>query len=425
MNKNIKQIIKNLKKISSSKSNSITISVLLKFIKDIKKRNNDLTKEEYCFIEKKLLILLTDMNKIKNKNEMGILIESMNLLLDAQEIADIDKKNKMSAAFDSILEEEDLSKDDESDEEDLLKNVKSFDVKLIEKLSKKLKNKIFSQDNAIDVLVNAIKINAAGLGEKNKPIGSFLFTGPTGVGKTELAKELALQLDIEFIRIDMSEYTKEHTSSKLIGPPAGYKGYENGGVLTNAIIKNSSAVLLLDEIEKADKDLMSIFLQIMDNAEITDGKGDKVCFRNVIVIMTSNLGTKLESSVGFANKGSKITNDVDSFFSPEFINRLDSVVKFEHLEKHVTLDIVNKFLNEISQTLSDKKVKLNVSDIAKYKLLELGYSKEKGAREIRRAITNIIKKPISEEILFGKIKNGGVVKVDMKIDEINFMYKSV
>lgn len=425
MNRNIKQIIKNLKKISSGKSNFITISILLKFIKDIKKRNNDLTKEEYSFIEKKLLILMSDMNKINKKYEMGILIESINLLLDAREIASISKNSKISAAFDDILDDEDLSKDGETDEEDFLNDLKSFDVKLIKKLSKKLKNKIFSQDNAIDVLVNAIKINTAGLGENNKPIGSFLFTGPTGVGKTELAKELASQLDIEFIRIDMSEYSKEHTSSKLIGPPAGYKGYENGGVLTNAIIKNSSAVLLLDEIEKADKDLMSIFLQIMDNAEITDGKGDKVCFRNVIVIMTSNLGTKSESSVGFANKGSKITNDVDSFFSPEFINRLDSVVKFKHLEKHVTLDIVNKFLNEISHTLTDKKVKLNVSDTAKDKLLELGYSKEKGARAIRRTITDFIKKPISEEILFGKIKNGGVVKVDMKIDEINFTYQTV
>lgn len=289
-----------------------------------------------------------------------------------------------------------------------------------------LKTKIFSQDLAIEEVVNAIKINVAGLGEKNKPIGSFLFTGPTGVGKTELARELAKQLNIDFIRFDMSEYNHESTSSKLIGAPAGYIGHEKGGLLTNAIAEHSSSVLLLDEIEKADPNLMPIFLQMMDNAELTDSHGKKVSFKNVIIIMTSNLGTKGENVVGFnKNIHKNITNSITSFFSPEFINRLDAIIKFQPLQKNIALSIVEKFLSDISSTLSERKITLTVSDSAKERLPLLGYSPEMGAREMKRTTVALIKKPISEEVLFGEIKDGGDVMVDISDNEFNFSYKKL
>ncbi len=421
MSKNIKSIVKNLKLLLSMKTNSKStinsITVLKKFTNDIAKRKKKITTKEIEFIEQKLLLLMKELHTLISKKKFSILIESMSLLSSMKEISEIKQKNKMDDMFLDLD-----SKDDNKDETPI--EVKKIDTNLIEPLTDNLKSKVFSQDIAIEKVVSAIKINAAGLGEKNKPIGSFLFTGPTGVGKTELAKELAKQLNIEFVRFDMSEYSHESTSSKLIGASAGYTGHDKGGLLTNAILEHSSSVLLLDEIEKADPDLMPIFLQMMDNAELTDSHGKKVSFKNVIIIMTSNLGTKEENVVGFNNEHKHITNGIASFFSPEFINRLDSIIKFQHLQKDVALSIVDKFLSDISSSLTDRKITLNVSDSAKEKLSLLGYSSEMGAREMGRTIVTSIKRPISEEILFGEIKDGGDVIVDILNNEFNFSYKT-
>ncbi|MDX4049007.1 ATP-dependent Clp protease ATP-binding subunit ClpA [Aliarcobacter skirrowii] len=296
------------------------------------------------------------------------------------------------------------------------------DLTLLKNLEKNMQKRVFGQDKAIVSIVQAIKRNKAGLGVDKKPIGSFLFTGPTGVGKTEVAKELSLQLGIHFERFDMSEYMEAHAISRLIGAPAGYVGFEQGGLLTEAIRKHPHTVLLLDEIEKAHPDLMSILLQVMDNAELTDNSGNKADFQNVILIMTSNLGVSEANVMGFA-KNEKLNEGkaINKFFAPEFRNRLDAVVSFDSLSLDVVSKVVGKFIEDLEKQLESKKIKIEISKKAKDELANLGYDKTMGARPLNRVISDKIKNPLTDEILFGKLKKGGVVKIDYK-DDFIFTY---
>lgn len=303
------------------------------------------------------------------------------------------------------------------------KTATKSDISLLEKLEINLKKSVFGQDEAIKKIVKAIKINRAGLGEPNKPVGSFLFTGATGVGKTEVSKELAKVMGIHFERFDMSEYSEAHTISRLIGAPAGYVGSDKGGILTEAIKKHPYCVLLLDEIEKAHQELMNVLLQVMDNATLTDNNGVKVDFQNVILILTSNLGTKEANIMGF-NKDESVNEDkaIKSFFAPEFRNRLDEVVKFKPLTQDIILKVVAKFIKNINDSTKDKDIHIIISLRAKKELARLGYDKTMGARPLYRVIRDNIKEPITNEILFGKLKNGGDVKIDFKNKEFKFIY---
>ena len=299
------------------------------------------------------------------------------------------------------------------------------DLTLLKSLEKNMQKRVFGQDKAITTIVQAIKRNKAGLGLDKKPIGSFLFSGPTGVGKTEVAKELSTQLGIHFERFDMSEYMEAHTVSRLIGAPAGYVGFEQGGLLTEAIRKHPHTVLLLDEIEKAHPDLMSILLQVMDNAELTDNSGNKADFQNVVLIMTSNLGATEANVMGFA-KNEKLNENkaINKFFAPEFRNRLDAVVTFDSLSMDIVAKVAGKFIEDLEKQLVDKKIKIEISAKAKKELATLGYDKAMGARPLNRVISERIKNPLTDEILFGKLKKGGIVKIDFDNDFV-FTYKSL
>jgi ATP-dependent Clp protease ATP-binding subunit ClpA len=303
------------------------------------------------------------------------------------------------------------------------KTATKSDLTLLQNLQNNLKKKVFGQDKAIDTIAKAIKINRAGLGEANKPIGSFLFTGSTGVGKTELAKKLAEVMGIHFERFVMSEYGEAHTVSRLIGAPAGYIGHDKGGLLTESIKKHPHTVLLLDEIEKAHPDLMNLLLQVMDNASLTDNNGAVASFDNVILIMTSNLGSSDGNVMGFAKDDSINTNKaVNRFFSPEFRNRLDNIVKFEPLDEKIVQMVVTKFIKELSFGLKDKKVKISITPRAKKELAKLGYDKKMGARPLQRVITKKIKEPLANEILFGSLKDGGSVKIDYLAKDKEFKF---
>jgi len=300
------------------------------------------------------------------------------------------------------------------DDREILKNLESY-----------LKAKVFGQDKAINELATAIKRSRAGLGNPNAPIGSFLFAGPTGVGKTEVAKQLAYELGVNFERFDMSEYMEKHTISRLIGAPPGYVGFEDGGQLTEAIKKHPYTVLLLDEIEKAHPDLLNVLLQIMDNATLTDNSGNKTDFRNVILIMTSNLGTKNGNQMGFTKDTSvKTDSAIRDFFAPEFRNRLDAVVHFRPLTKDIMINIAEKFIKEIEEQLADKKIEIKATKEAKEYLAKEGYSQELGARVMKRVIQQKIKTPLTDEILFGKLQNGGIVYVDFKDEELKLEFKN-
>jgi ATP-dependent Clp protease ATP-binding subunit ClpA len=294
---------------------------------------------------------------------------------------------------------------------------------VMQHLEAHLKAKIFGQDAAILALTKAIKRSRAGLGHPTSPIGSFLFTGPTGVGKTEVAKQLAFELGVHFERYDMSEYMEKHTISRLIGAPPGYVGYDEGGQLSEAIKKHPYTVLLLDEIEKAHPDMLNILLQIFDSATLTDNNGTKIDFRNVIIIMTSNLGTKEAPTMGFTkSESSRTDHAIKDFFSPEFRNRLDEVIHFAPLSETVMINVVEKLLGELTEQLNDKHVTIEATMAAKKYLASEGYSKEMGARVMRRVIQEQIKTPLSEEVLFGKLKNGGVCKIDYKSKKLVFSY---
>jgi ATP-dependent Clp protease ATP-binding subunit ClpA len=304
------------------------------------------------------------------------------------------------------------------------KTATKSDLTLLEKLEKNMYKRVFGQDSAIAKVVKAIKINRAGLGIERKPVGTFLFTGTTGVGKTEVAKELANVLGVHFLRFDMSEYAEAHTVSRLIGAPAGYIGHDKAGLLSEGIKKHPHCVLLLDEIEKAHPDLMNIMLQIMDDATLTDNNGAKIDFQNVIIIMTSNLGAKQANVMGF-NKDDTLNTDkaVNTFFAPEFRNRLDEIVKFNQLDEDIVIKVVGKFIADLADTLKEKNIKLSLTMKAKKELAKLGYDKAMGARPLARVIRDKIKEPLTDEILFGDLKEGGDVKVNFVKDEFKFIYK--
>ena len=289
------------------------------------------------------------------------------------------------------------------------------EIEKLKTLEKRLKQRVFAQDNAIKEIVKVIKRKKAGLSADEKPIGSFLFVGPTGVGKTEITKQLAKLMGIHFERFDMSEYQESHSVAKLIGTPPGYVGYEKGGLLTETIRKHPYSVLLLDEIEKAHPDIVQILLQVMDNATLTDNDGRKADFRNVILIMTSNLGVGDGSNIGFNQEQSDFKEEaIERFFAPEFLNRLDSIIRFKPLNKDTLFMVVDKFIEQTTQKLLKKGIKLIVTQDAKKQLIKKGYNPKMGARPMARVIENEIIEPLSDEILFGKLSRGGDIIVDFK-----------
>jgi ATP-dependent Clp protease ATP-binding subunit ClpA len=298
------------------------------------------------------------------------------------------------------------------------KTVESSELNSLKKLQAVLKENIFGQDNAIDEVVRCIKMSRAGLNEDNKPVTSMLFVGPTGVGKTEIARTLARNLGIELVRFDMSEYVEKHAASKLIGAPPGYVGYEEGGLLTDTIRKKPHCVLLFDEIEKAHSDILSVLLQVMDYATLTDNQGRKADFRNVIIIMTSNAGAKNigKTLVGFGEReiqGEAILEEVKKVFSPEFRNRLDKVVVFNHINDDIALNISEKELKNFKDKLSQKNIIIEFTKACALYVAKKGVSKEFGAREIQRVISGELKPLLIDEILFGKLSEGGRCTIDI------------
>ncbi|WP_343008902.1 ATP-dependent Clp protease ATP-binding subunit ClpA [Clostridium celatum] len=296
------------------------------------------------------------------------------------------------------------------------KTVEKDEISSLKELEYNLEKNIFGQDTAIHEVVRCIKMSRAGLNDSNKPISSLLYVGPTGVGKTEVCRVLAESLNVKLIRFDMSEYSEKHAASKLIGAPPGYVGYEEGGLLTDTIRKNPYCVLLLDEVEKAHPDILSVLLQVMDYATLTDNQGRKADFRNVILIMTSNAGARDigKNVVGFGERiieGSAIMDEVKKFFTPEFRNRLDKVIVFNHLNKEMALDIARKELNKFRNQLEQKNINIDFDDECICFVAEKGVSQEYGAREIIRIINQEIKPMLVDEILFGKLSNGGEVAV--------------
>ncbi|HIP52523.1 MAG TPA: ATP-dependent Clp protease ATP-binding subunit ClpA, partial [Chromatiales bacterium] len=304
------------------------------------------------------------------------------------------------------------------------KKVSVSDTEVLQNLTRDLKMVVFGQDEAIETLASAIRMSRSGLGNEDRPVGSFLFAGPTGVGKTEVTRQLARIMGMELIRFDMSEYMERHTVSRLIGAPPGYVGFDQGGLLTEEINKHPHAVLLLDEIEKAHPDVFNLLLQVMDHGTLTDNNGRKADFRNVVIVMTTNAGASEMSrpSIGFTAQDH--TSDgmeaIKRLFTPEFRNRLDAVVQFNSLPTDVIEHIVDKFLFELEQQLEEKKVGLSVEPAARKWLAEHGYDEKMGARPMARLIQEKIKKPLAEALLFGELKNGGQVRVGVENGELAF-----
>ncbi|WP_272538776.1 MULTISPECIES: ATP-dependent Clp protease ATP-binding subunit ClpA [unclassified Providencia] len=311
------------------------------------------------------------------------------------------------------------------------KTVSSSDKDKLKTLDSRLKMLVFGQDKAIEALSEAIKMNRAGLGLENKPVGSFLFAGPTGVGKTEVTVQLAKALDIKLLRFDMSEYMERHTVSRLIGAPPGYVGFDQGGLLTDAVIKHPHSVVLLDEIEKAHPDVFNILLQVMDHGTLTDNNGRKADFRNVIVVMTTNAGVQetQRRSIGFAEQDNSTDamSEIKRAFSPEFRNRLDGIIWFNSLTPEIITQVVDKFIVELQAQLDEKGVSIEVSAAARRWLCEKGYDKAMGARPMARAIQENLKKPLANELLFGSLTNGGSVSIglDEKSNTLTYSFSSV
>lgn len=337
----------------------------------------------------------------------------------------IDVIDEAGAKF-KIAEKKQVSK---TDVEEIISHIANIpkeittvsEVEKLKSLPENLKSKVFAQDDAVGALVKVIKRKKSGLTRDDKPIGSFLFVGPTGVGKTELAKQLSEIMGMHFEKFDMSEYQESHSVAKLIGSPPGYVGYEKGGLLTENIRKNPYTVLLLDEIEKAHPDIVQILLQVMDSAKLTDNDGRKADFRNIVLIMTSNLGVGEGSSIGFDKEVSAFKEEaIERFFAPEFINRLDNIIRFKPLTQTSMLRVVDKFLSEISDKLAAKGVHIEVSQKAKEMLAKKGYSPKFGARPLARVIENNIIEPLSDEILFGNLGRNSVIKVDVKKEKFTF-----
>jgi ATP-dependent Clp protease ATP-binding subunit ClpA len=306
------------------------------------------------------------------------------------------------------------------------RQVSASDKEQLRDLDKSLRGVIFGQDEAVSQLAAAIKLSRAGLRAPEKPIGSFLFSGPTGVGKTELAKQLAKVMGVTFLRFDMSEYQERHTVSRLIGAPPGYVGFDRGGLLTEAIAKTPHAVLLLDEIEKAHPDVFSVLLQVMDHGTLTDNNGKKSDFRHVVLIMTSNVGARelAQARVGFGERGTAGEDDkaYKNLFSPEFRNRLDARIMFKALDPAVMGSIVEKFVKELGAMLADKGVTISVTERARKYLADKGYDPANGARPLARVIDSEVKKPLGDELLFGKLENGGHVEVDYVDEKVAFSF---
>ncbi|HUR41208.1 MAG TPA: AAA family ATPase, partial [Verrucomicrobiae bacterium] len=303
------------------------------------------------------------------------------------------------------------------------KSVSSNDREKLASLERDLKLVIFGQDKAIDLLAASIKMSRSGLGNPDRPIGNFLLAGPTGVGKTEVTRQLAQLLGIELIRLDMSEYMERHTVSRLIGAPPGYVGFDQGGLLTDQILKHPHAVVLLDEIEKAHPDVFNLLLQVMDHGTLTDNNGRHVDFRNVILVMTTNAGAaeSARRSMGFSEQDhtTDMVEVMRTMFSPEFRNRLDAIVPFAPLAKESIGRVVDKFLLELEEQLTGKQVQLHVDDDARHWLGDHGYDKKMGARPMARVIQENIKRPLAEELLFGKLANGGSVHITLKNDKLD------
>ncbi|MGK3993276.1 ATP-dependent Clp protease ATP-binding subunit ClpA [Sorangium sp. So ce1024] len=308
------------------------------------------------------------------------------------------------------------------------RQVSTSDRAQLKDLEQSLRSVIFGQDEAVKQLASAIKLSRAGLRAPEKPIGSFLFSGPTGVGKTELAKQLAKALGIGFLRFDMSEYQERHTVSRLIGAPPGYVGFDRGGLLTEAAAKTPHAVLLLDEIEKAHPDVFQVLLQVMDHGTLTDNNGKKSDFRHMVLIMTSNVGARelAQARVGFGERGSAGDDDraYKNTFSPEFRNRLDARIMFRPLDPSVMGSIVDKFIGELAAMLADRSVTVEVTDRARAELAKRGYDPANGARPLGRVIENDIKRRLGDELLFGALENGGSVAIDFEGEDFTFRFSS-
>ncbi|HKV06895.1 MAG TPA: ATP-dependent Clp protease ATP-binding subunit ClpA [Thermoanaerobaculia bacterium] len=316
------------------------------------------------------------------------------------------------------------------------RRVQGDDREQLRRLETELKAQVFGQDEPIERLVSAIKVSRAGLREPQKPVGCFLLTGPTGVGKTEVAKQLAEVLGISFLRFDMSEYMERHTVSRLVGAPPGYVGYDRGGLLTEAVAKNPHAVLLLDEIEKAHEDVFNILLQVMDHGTLTDTNGKPTDFRHVIMLMTSNVGARemAQRSMGFFETGETVTpknpketeadRAVERLFSPEFRNRLDARLRFNPLSPEVMERIVDKFLHQLGAQLAEKKVAIEATDPARKVLAEKGFDPAFGARPLGRVLEDQVKRPLTDELLFGQLENGGKAIVDAENGEIVMRYEA-
>ncbi|MEO0910740.1 MAG: AAA family ATPase, partial [Pseudomonadota bacterium] len=302
------------------------------------------------------------------------------------------------------------------------KSVSKDDEVVLANLDTQLKRVVYGQDDAIDALAAAIKLSRAGLREPDKPIGSYLFSGPTGVGKTEVARQLAEAMGVELLRFDMSEYMERHTVSRLIGAPPGYVGFDQGGLLTDGVDQHPHCVLLLDEIEKAHPDLFNILLQVMDHGKLTDNNGKSVDFRNTIIIMTTNAGAAeaQKAAIGFGS--TKRTGDdeeaINRLFAPEFRNRLDAIVPFGSLPTPVVHKVVQKFIMQLEAQLAERNVTFELSDEAIAWIASKGFDDKMGARPLARVIQEHIKKPLADEVLFGKLKTGGTVKVTLEKDEL-------
>ncbi|OJF67991.1 ATP-dependent Clp protease ATP-binding subunit ClpA [Alteromonas sp. V450] len=309
------------------------------------------------------------------------------------------------------------------------KSVSASDKEVLKNLGRNLKMVVFGQDKAIETLNDAILLSRSGLGAEAKPIGSFLFAGPTGVGKTEVTQQLAKIMGVELVRFDMSEYMERHAVSRLIGAPPGYVGFDQGGLLTDAVIKNPYSVVLLDEIEKAHSDIYNILLQVMDHGTLTDNNGRKVDFRNVVLVMTTNAGVQetVRKSIGFKQQDHShdAMSEINKVFTPEFRNRLDGIIWFNHLDPEIILQVVDKFIIELQAQLDVKGVSLEVTSDARAYLAEKGYDKAMGARPMARLIKDELKKELANELLFGELSKGGNVKVDCVDDKLTFAYTGV
>ncbi len=308
------------------------------------------------------------------------------------------------------------------------KSVSSSEKDCLQTLDRNLKLVVFGQDRAIEELSSVIRLSRAGLGNEEKPVGSFLFAGPTGVGKTEVTQQLAKILGVELLRYDMSEYMEKHAVSRLIGAPPGYVGYEQGGLLTDAVLKHPHAVVLLDEIEKAHPDVFNILLQVMDHGTLTDNNGRKADFRNVTLVLTTNAGVQetTRQSIGFKQQDHSLNamDEINKVFSPEFRNRLDNIVWFNHLSDEVIQQVVDKFIVELQAQLDEKGVSLELSEDAKTWLADHGYDKAMGARPMARVIQEHLKKPLANELLFGDLTQGGVAKVTVDDDKLILSYEA-